>query len=86
MRSFAEAEEETPKEEIKAEEIKVEEISSETAADEDLMGQTSAFKELTGSNVKEVMQNKENKFIYFYRKSDLGLEEFKKIEEFALKI
>lgn len=37
-------------------------------------------------NVKEVLQNKENKFIYFYRKSALSLDEYKKVEEFAVKM
>ncbi len=44
------------------------------------------MQELTGDKVKEVLTNKENKFIYFYRKSRLDLEEFKKISEFSIKI
>ena len=36
--------------------------------------------------MKEVLQNKENKFIYFYRKSRLDLDEFNKVSEFSAKI
>lgn len=54
-------------------------------AEEDLIG-GSPLKDLVGDNVKEVLQNKENKFIYFYRKSKLDLEEFNKVSEFAAKI
>lgn len=46
----------------------------------------SPMKELTGDKVKEVMQSKENKFIYFYRKSRLNLEEFNRVSEFSIKI
>ena len=41
---------------------------------------------MTGDKVREVMQNKENKFIYFYRKSRLDLEEFNRVSEFSIKI
>lgn len=44
------------------------------------------MKDLTGDKIKEVLQNKENKFIYFYRKSRLDLEEFNRVNEFSLKI
>ena len=44
------------------------------------------MKDIIGDNVKEVLQNKENKFIYFYRRSRLDLEEFNKVSEFAAKI
>jgi hypothetical protein len=46
----------------------------------------SPMKDLTGDKIKEVLQNKENKFIYFYRKSRLDLEEFNRVNEFSLKI
>jgi len=44
------------------------------------------MQDLTGDKVKEVLLNKENKFIYFYRSSKLNLEEFKRIDDFAVKI
>ena len=44
------------------------------------------FKEMTGDKVEEILKNNENKFIYFYRKSSLDLEEYKKVTEFAGKI
>jgi len=44
------------------------------------------MKDMTGDKVREVMQNKENKFIYFYRKSRLDLEEFNRVSEFSIKI
>lgn len=36
--------------------------------------------------MKEILTNKENKLIYFYRKSRLDLEEFKRVSEFSEKI
>jgi hypothetical protein len=47
---------------------------------------SSPLKELTGDRVKEIFTNKENKLIYFYRKSRLDLEEFKRVSEFGMKI
>jgi hypothetical protein len=47
---------------------------------------SSALRELSGDRVKEVLTNKENKFIYFYRKSRLDLEEYKRVSEFSEKI
>jgi hypothetical protein len=47
---------------------------------------SSSLRELTGERVKEVLTNKENKFIYFYRKSRLDLEEYKRVSEFSEKI
>ena len=47
---------------------------------------SSALKEITKEHIKEVLTNKENKFIYFYRKSRLDLEEYKRVSEFSEKI
>jgi hypothetical protein len=44
------------------------------------------FKTLTKENLREVMTNKENKFIYFYSKAASNLEEYKRVEEFANKV
>jgi hypothetical protein len=44
------------------------------------------MKELSGETIREVLKNKENKFIYFYSKATLSLEEFSRVEEFAQKI
>lgn len=44
------------------------------------------MQDITADKIKEVLQNKENKFIYFYRRSTLNLEEFRRVEEFAQKI
>ena len=44
------------------------------------------MKELAGDKIKEVLQNNENKFIYFYSKATLSLEEFSRVEDFAQKI
>ena len=46
----------------------------------------SAIRELTGDRVKEVLTNRESKLIYFYRKSKLDLNEFKRVSEFSEKI
>jgi hypothetical protein len=53
--------------------------------EEDLMG-SSTIRELTGDRVKEVLTNRESKLIYFYRKSTLNLDEFKRVSEFSEKI
>ena len=53
--------------------------------EEDLVG-ASAIRELTGDRVKEVLTNRESKLIYFYRKSKLNLDEFKRVSEFSEKI
>ena len=53
--------------------------------EEDLVG-SSTIRELTGDRVKEVLTNKESKLIYFYRKSSLNLDEFKRVSEFSEKI
>lgn len=44
------------------------------------MGDGSVFKNITAANLKEVFQSKQNKFIYFYRKSALNPEENDKVE------
>jgi len=50
------------------------------------MGETSILKELKADKIKEVFQNTESKFIYFYSKSQLSLEELPRVEEFAKKL
>ena len=47
---------------------------------------SSPMRELTSEKIKEVLTNKENKLIYFYRSSRLNLEEFKRVCEFSDKI
>lgn len=42
--------------------------------------------EMSNQNIPEIMTNKENKFIYFYRSSSLTPQEFQKVEEYASKI
>lgn len=44
------------------------------------------FKSMTKVNLREVLTNKENKFIYLYSQAALNLEEYKRVEEFAHKI
>lgn len=56
---------------------------TQAEAEEDLMGETSILKELKADKIKEVFQNSESKFIYFYSKSQLSPEEFQRVEEFA---
>ncbi|CDW86371.1 UNKNOWN [Stylonychia lemnae] len=48
--------------------------------------QESIMKDLVGENIKEVMTNKENKFIFFYRSSKLSQDDFQKVEEHATKM
>ena len=46
----------------------------------------SIMDDMTKGKIKEIMTNNQNKFIYFYRKSALNIEEYQRIEEFAQKI
>ena len=46
------------------------------------------MEDLTKENLAEIMSNKDNKVIYFYKGSpeNLNIEEFKKVDEFANKL
>jgi hypothetical protein len=44
------------------------------------------MEDITKENLQQVMSNRDNKFIYFYRGSAINIEEFKKVEEYASKI
>ena len=68
-------------------ETQVQELSKpkEESEEEDLMGEP-ILKTITNANLREVLKNKENKFIYFYSKATSSLEEYKRVEEFSQKI
>jgi hypothetical protein len=46
------------------------------------------MEDLTVENMREVLTNRENKFIYFYKSSaeNIDFEEFKKVDEHASKM
>lgn len=44
------------------------------------------MQDLTSANIREIMSNRDNKFIYFYRKSQLSKEDFSRVEEHASKM
>jgi hypothetical protein len=44
------------------------------------------FRTMTKANLREVLTNKENKFIYFYSEAAINPEEYKRVHEFAHKI
>jgi len=46
----------------------------------------SVMEEMKAENIKDVMASRDNKLIYFYRSQSQNKEEFKKVEEHALKM